>query len=75
MANTAILSERQGKDQTGLTNEDLPVLDSLCDGVGTPHLRVGHATYDEDDEARHWLVALLAFLLVPLAVASTGHKK
>ena len=56
-----------------LTNEDLPVFDSLRDVVGTAHLAVCDTPDDEDDQTRTALVAGLAFLLVPLSIACTAN--
>ena len=56
-----------------LTNEDLPVFDSLRDVVGAAHLAVRDTPDDEDDQTRTALVAGLAFLLVPLPIARTAN--
>lgn len=46
-----------------LTNDDLPVLDSLGDLIGGAHFRVGDAAHHEDDQPGH----VLDFVLVPVA--------
>lgn len=55
-----------------LTNDDLPVLGGVGDFVGGAHLRIGGATDDEQDDARHVAHILLRLVLVPLAVTTAA---
>ena len=55
-----------------LTNQGLPFAIGLCDLIDAAHLAVGHASDDEDDDARACFHLRRALVLVPVTVAGTA---
>merc|ERR1719412_3081698 len=61
--------------QVGPTHNNLPVLLVGADLVAGPHLAVGGAPGDEDEDPGHCLgCRLVLFVLVPVAVAVAGRS-
>ena len=58
-----------------LTNHNFPVLGSVGDLIGRPHLGVGNATDNKDDQPRADLVTLLSAIFMPLTVAGAKRRQ
>jgi len=60
---TQVVEETPGRKNHVATDDHLPLFIQSSHLVGAADLRVGHAAYYEDDQARAWTLLLLLFVI------------